>query len=220
MAAKPDISDAWAQSGSITNPGSAKVILGWIAEIPTFQVFNWVLNRIDTFLQHINEQGVVSWDNATTFIEGAKVLGSDGVNYKLPVGAGTSLNEDPTSGSPWIPEVIGEANLWESGQVIGEDTLTYGASIAWDVAVTQNANITLTGNITLTAFNNPVQGGVYILRAKQDGVAGHTVTWPTNVRWPYGLVPVLSLVANEQDLFTFYYDGTQFLGGVGANYPV
>jgi len=122
MAAKPDISDAWASSGSVTNPGAAKTILGWIAEIPTFQVFNWILNRVDSFLQHVNEQGIVSWDNATTFVEGATVLASDGNNWKLPPGAGTSLNEDPTLGSPWIREVIGENNTWESGQVIAEDT--------------------------------------------------------------------------------------------------
>jgi len=96
----------------------------------------------------------------------------------------------------------------------------YGASSAWDVAVTQNTRITFRGNLTFPAFNNPVQGGVYILRVKQDGVGVHTVTWPAIVSWPYGLVPVLSVVPNEQDLFTFYYDGAQFLGGVGANYPV
>ena len=219
MAAKPDISDAWASSGSVTNPGGAKTILGWIAEIPTFQVFNWILNRIDSFLQHVNEQGVVSWDNATTFIEGAVVLGSDGNHYKLIPGAGTSLNEDPTSGSPWTRFIIGETNDWESGQVILEDTVAFSASIAIDVAVTQNANITLTADMTITALNNPKAGGVYILRLKQDGTAGWNVTWPANVRWSFGTTPVLSPNANETDLVSLYYTGTQFLASIGQRFP-
>jgi len=218
--AKPDMSDAWAESGSTTNPGAAKIVLGWIAEIPTFQVFNWLLNRIDTFLQHINEQGVASWDNATLYVEGAKVLASDNANYKLPIGAGTSLNEDPTAGAPWIKEVIGEANDWEAGQVITEDTVAFAASQALDFGVNQNNIITLTADMTLTAFNNAKAGGVYVVRLKQDATSGWAVTWPANVRWTAGIVPILSSTTNEQDLVSFYYTGTQFLGNHSGAYPV
>ena len=220
MAIKPDVSDAWAQGGSVTDPGSVKTLLGWIAEIPTFQVFNWILNRTDTFLQHLNERGILAWDNVTVYVEGAKAQGSDGVIYYLPPGGGTSTNEDPTLGLPWVKEVSGIANEWESDQVILEDTISYAVSQAIDVSANQNGFVELTGNMTITSFDNPKAGGVYVLRVKQDGVAGHTITWPSNVRWPYGLAPVLTTVANEQDLFSFYYTGTQFLGGIGANYPV
>lgn len=208
--AKPDISDAWASGGSVTDPGSVKTLLGWIAEIPTFQVFNWILNRIDTYLQHINERGIAEWDAATTYQAGGLAIASDGNTYRLP--SGTSLNENPTAGSPWVIYKSGEANDWESGQVILEDTLAFSASRLWDVAVTQNARITLTADMTFTSFDNAKAGGVYVLRPIQDGTGGWLITWPSNIRWPYDLEPTLSTDPDSQDLIAFYYTGTQFLG--------
>jgi hypothetical protein len=96
--AKPNINDQWAETGSKTDPGSVKTLLGWIAEIPTFEVMNWVFNRSDTFLAHLNERGIGEWDAVTAYETDAVVLGSDGVLYRANTG---STNKNPTTESEW-----------------------------------------------------------------------------------------------------------------------
>ncbi len=107
MPAKPDILNAWAETGNKTDPGVTKVQNGWISEIPTYQNFNWILNRQDVFSQHVNERGIPEWDASTKYIKNSLVTGSDGNVYKSivnpntgndPVGDG-GVNESNTN---WI----------------------------------------------------------------------------------------------------------------------
>ena len=67
----------WAQSGAQTDPGSVKTELGWIAEKPAYQFFNWLLGRSDDMLAHIEEQGIPSWHTDTSYLIGALAIGSD-----------------------------------------------------------------------------------------------------------------------------------------------
>ena len=53
----------WASSPKdpIRDPGESKYALGWIAEIPTYQVLNFLHNRIDTNILALAERGVFEW---------------------------------------------------------------------------------------------------------------------------------------------------------------
>ena len=46
--------------------------------------------------------------------------------------------------------------------------------------------IDITADITLT-FSNPSAGTTYVL--KFNNPDGHTITWPSNCRWPGGYIP-------------------------------
>ena len=46
MTTQVRLSYAWASTGGKTDPGNTEYNLGWIAEIPTFQEFNYVLNAM------------------------------------------------------------------------------------------------------------------------------------------------------------------------------
>jgi hypothetical protein len=81
MTSKPAYDYAWAESGSTSNPGDPKIQAGWGAELPTAEVFNWILNRIDEAVKHLFENGVAQWDDATDYTEGALTLYS-GVLYR------------------------------------------------------------------------------------------------------------------------------------------
>src|SRR5260221_10162312 len=49
--AKPSSLPRWADSGgAITEPSSGKKDVGWVAEKPPYQYFNWLLNLIYTWL--------------------------------------------------------------------------------------------------------------------------------------------------------------------------
>jgi hypothetical protein len=69
----------------------------------------------------------------------------------------------------------------------------------------------LASNTTIS-FANGVTGGRYVLLLKQDGTGSRTVTWPVSVLWPSASAPTLSTTASKTDLFTFFFDGTNYFG--------
>ncbi len=100
--AKPiDLNKVWAETGGVTNPGDAKISLGYIAEIPTFQDTNWFNNLISAYVAHSNQQGISVWDTITIYPIDALVKGSDGNIYKAIL---EQSGNDPVSSPPsvWI----------------------------------------------------------------------------------------------------------------------
>lgn len=63
------------------------------------------------------------------------------------------------------------------------------------------------------SFSNPKVGGRYVVLLKQDSTGSRVVTWPVAVLWPNGGgAPTLSTTGSKTDLFTFFYDGTNYFG--------
>jgi hypothetical protein len=62
-----NLSLTWASGGDVLNPGDTKYASGWQVEIPPRQWFNYLDNRQDTALAHINQHGVAVWDSATEY---------------------------------------------------------------------------------------------------------------------------------------------------------
>lgn len=90
-------------------------------------------------------------------------------------------------------------------------TLTYDAAITWDVTTGQVAEVTLTGNPTLTATGLK-NGGFYSLLIIQDGIGSKTISWNISVfKFTNGIPPVLSTSANARDIFVFRSDGTTLM---------
>jgi len=98
---KPDLRRVWAagapganiEDPDVTSPG--KYDDGWLAEIPTFENFNFLQQLFTQGLAHINEQGIAQWDTLTEYPLGALVKGSNGILYKSTVAANTG--NDPIS---------------------------------------------------------------------------------------------------------------------------
>jgi len=92
---KPDVNRIFAATGSSIAPSNVKINLGWVSEIPDFEFENWIQNRQDSFIAHINQLGIVAWDNATEYIIGKSyVQSSDGLVYKA---LKTNTNQQPQS---------------------------------------------------------------------------------------------------------------------------
>lgn len=64
-----NLSLTWASGGDVLNPGDTKYATGWQVEIPPRQWFNYLDNRQDSAIAHINQHGVVVWDNTTEYQE-------------------------------------------------------------------------------------------------------------------------------------------------------
>lgn len=77
-----------------------------------------------------------------------------------------------------------------------------GATITFDVEVTDKHMVTLEGNRTLAVSNAHV-GQVFMIILKQDATGSRTVTWFSGITWPGGTVPTLTTTANKKDVFNF-----------------
>ena len=72
----------------------------------------------------------------------------------------------------------------------------------------------MTGDVTSLTFTPPANPCSLTLIVKQDGTGSRTMAW-SGIKWPSGVVIDLSTAASSIDVFTFLYDGTDYLG-VGA----
>lgn len=97
---KPDFTYVWASGGAVVAPNDTKKQQGWVAEAPPFQYDNWLQNRQDQMLAHINQRGIPAWDGLTNYEAGglSYVQGSDGVVYKSVAASGPATTvQDPTT---------------------------------------------------------------------------------------------------------------------------
>jgi len=91
-------------------------------------------------------------------------------------------------------------------------------TITFDLAVSRNQLVTLTGNRTL-ALSNVATGMVFMITLKQDSAGSRTVTWWDGISWVDGSAPILTTTPNKADTFGFICTGTNTYYGyvVGQN---
>lgn len=111
-----DINKIWASSGDRHSPDDAKIALGYIVEIPTLQQFNWMINKIDQAIAHINQHGLAVWDSITEYEGGLGwAQGSDGNLYFCKT---TNTNQDPTLDTV---ETYWQLAASKTGSIIGAE---------------------------------------------------------------------------------------------------
>jgi len=88
---------------------------------------------------------------------------------------------------------------------------TDASTITFDVSKNNYHKVEITANRTLAVIGDSF-GDSFVVKIKQDGTGGHTVTWWSNIDW-FGGTPVLTPTANKVDAFLFVkkadgrYDG-------------
>lgn len=139
-------------------------------------------------------------------VVGAMLTDSSSVDFSYDDGAGTATAAVKDGAPPLSPATV---------------TLTDGATITWATAGARqnNARVTLGGNRTLD-ITGEVDGATGLLIVKQDGTGGRTLTLPGSslVINDGGGAVTLSTGANDIDILTWYYDGTNFFWTIGVNY--
>ena len=94
-------------------------------------------------------------------------------------------------------------------------TVTYGATITPDVTNGNTQQVTLTGNVTFSAFTNPVAGQSLTLIVKQDATGSRTLT--STMKFAGG-TKTLTTAANSVDIISVYYDGTNYWASLGTDF--
>ncbi|QTQ06917.1 hypothetical protein [Aeromonas phage PVN05] len=70
---RPELGRVWALSGARFDPGTQKYNLGWTAEIPTYEVLNYLQYRTDLALLSAAQRGIPEWGNDLTYGLGSVV---------------------------------------------------------------------------------------------------------------------------------------------------
>lgn len=94
-----DINKIWASAGDVLAPSDSKIATGWQVEIPPRQFFNYIDNKQDQAIAHINQHGIPVWDNTTEYqwsSTGTKsiCMGSDGTIYRAKQ---LNINQNPVT---------------------------------------------------------------------------------------------------------------------------
>lgn len=94
-----DINKIWASAGDVLAPSDSKIATGWQVEIPPRQFFNYIDQKQDQAIAHINQHGIPVWDNTTEYqysVSGTKsiCMGSDGTVYRAKQ---VNINQNPVT---------------------------------------------------------------------------------------------------------------------------
>lgn len=125
----PKLELLWANLGDKTPaPDDNKINLGFIVEIPTIEQFNYLENKQDAMLAHLNQRGIAEWDITTGYLAGLSYAqGSNGIIYK---------SKTNHSGVNPVTEV-GEVN-WEVAFKSNSDVYSKSESNALYLAKSSN----------------------------------------------------------------------------------
>lgn len=191
------------------DPGLATT--GWTVTVrPKFQVVNGSTPSIPAFAI-----AVVHGTEDLDLTRVVKVPSSPGVG----VPEALALVERAEAAATAAASVRADADAGMFDGLDGDMTPA-GPLTTWTLPVsalpsTLTAN--LTSNQTLVLPTPPAdRSGTISLVIRQDATGGRTITWPSSVKWSYGVAPVLTATAGGMDLVHLFWTGTQWLGLVGG----
>ena len=94
------------------------------------------------------------------------------------------------------------AQSWTAAQSAAYSTITYAASVAPDLALSNFYKVTLTGNISFINPTKKPSAGSYVIEVTQDGTGSRTVTWSgSDYVFSFGSAPAATTTAGAIDLY-------------------
>lgn len=109
MALRPKLNRVWTSNNSVArrDPGDAKYLQGWVAEIPTYQVLNYLQYKVDITMLAQAERGIFEWGGDVSY--GVGSLAWDETNKTIYVCTVTNPSKTlaPSANpSQWSPSAI------------------------------------------------------------------------------------------------------------------
>jgi len=170
-------------------------------------------NEIALFINNVRQEPGSSYAytaSGTTLTLSSAITGSDSM-YAVFIGKAVQT-VSPSSGSLTASMISTGSSFDFPVQIyFGEETLTDGATIDWNLQTQQVAKVTLGGNRTLNAPTNQNAGGFYSLLIVQDGTGSRTLSFNSAYKFTGATAPTLTTTASAKDLIVFRSDGTNLL---------
>ena len=134
-------------------------------------------------------------------------VGSGELLFKDLYDINTSLFDDKASLSAAQNNFTGD--LKAKTYILTNPTTTTASTSTTTINLATGNVLEVLLNVNTTlSFTNP-RIGTYIIKIKQDGTGGRTVTFPT-IKWADDAVPTITTTANRTDLVTLIYDGAHY----------
>jgi len=157
----------------------------------------------------LDSSGNASFTNPVTIPAGSTVTG-----YLATSAIGVSVQAYNANNA-----VTDVAQTFTKAQRGAYVTLTDAATIATDLSLSNQFQVTLGGNRTLGAPTNVVAGQSGVIRVVQDGSGGRTLAYNSVFKFPGGTAPTLTTTANAVDLLAYHVESTtriavRFIGDV------
>lgn len=205
---------AYSQTLNTTDPTNTEAVSNGAARIRNLAVA--VSERLAATFTDINTEPMVLKStavpthnqNASTIQAGTFAAGDFVFPAKLDVlGNQTRLKRLLMSG--------GEMRAARTTQISG-------GSFDANFSLANHVRVLLSGPINVVTLSGGLVGGVYTLELVQDSSGNRPIIWAADtgsVVWAGGLTPSLTTTANRKDVFTFFFDGTNYLGATfGLNF--
>lgn len=152
----------------------------------------------------VDSQGAVTIDAAA---------GGGGITTVSP-GTNIDVTEDSAGGvTVSLESVVDGIELKDYKET--NFALSYSATITPDVANGNVQTVTLTGNVTFSAFSNPESGQSLTLIVKQDATGSRTLT--STMKFA-SAEKTLSTAANSVDIISVFYDGTDYFASLAKGF--
>lgn len=124
-------------------------------------------------------------------------------------GNATSLSAAPTYNTSPIPTSLLPANIKYSVSALSMGSST---TVDWSLA---SAFTGTTSTNTILSFTNVTAGQSIVIRITSGG--NFTLTWPSPVLWVNGTEPTMSTTIGKIDVYTIFYDGSNYMGSYIQN---
>lgn len=142
-----DLSIVWASTGTSTEPSDVQYQEGWLAEIPTFQEFNWVLGAIDGNVLHLAEEGAFDYDPDISYKFGALVKEGEITYHCYVASQGFLPSANPDRFSRGRSFGLDTGYLRDHGLRLNNVGGTTQSSTLWETS-----DITVKGGLPIIAF--------------------------------------------------------------------
>lgn len=106
---RPKLNRIWTSTNANLrrDPGDTKYIQGWISEIPTYQVLNYLQYKVDTTLLALAERGIFEWGSDVAYGLASVVWDeTDKRIYVSTVGAPDKTKAPSANSAHWTPSSI------------------------------------------------------------------------------------------------------------------
>jgi hypothetical protein len=173
---------------------------------------NWLEIAVSSSQKLALNPSVTDGASATAYYLGTtNTLSTQGAKLLSVLNNGTPRFYVDWSGNTFTSGVTISANTRRIAKV----TLTSGTTTTWDMNLSSNAEVTISGSTTLSITNlvNGDSGTLVIIQSAPSG----TLTYPSGSRYSGG-VPYVLTGSGGVDILTFYYDGTNYYWNIGLSY--